>query len=103
MLFSAGTLAADALQTKAFSNMPADFIKGADISTLLDAEKHGAKFFNHNNQPQDPIAILKADGVNYVRLRLWVDPKTPRVSATAAAITIWRRRWRWRSGQKRRV
>ncbi|HBK4611406.1 TPA: glycosyl hydrolase 53 family protein, partial [Klebsiella michiganensis] len=73
--FSAGTLAADALQTKAFSNMPADFIKGADISTLLDAEKHGAKFFNHNNQPQDPIAILKADGVNYVRLRLWVDPK----------------------------
>ena len=73
--FSAGTLAADALQTKAFSNMPADFIKGADISTLLDAEKHGAKFFNHSNQPQDPIAILKADGVNYVRLRLWVDPK----------------------------
>ena len=55
--------------------MPADFIKGADISTLLDAEKHGAKFFNHNNQQQDPIAILKADGVNYVRLRLWVDPK----------------------------
>ena len=39
--FSAGTLAADALQTKAFSNMPADFIKGADISTLLDAEKLG--------------------------------------------------------------
>ncbi|MBZ6730081.1 glycoside hydrolase family 53 protein [Klebsiella grimontii] len=73
--FSASTLAADALQTKAFSNMPADFIKGADISTLLDAEKHGAKFFNHNNQQQDPIAILKADGVNYVRLRLWVDPK----------------------------
>jgi arabinogalactan endo-1,4-beta-galactosidase len=27
--------------------MPADFIKGADISTLLDAEKHGAKFYNH--------------------------------------------------------
>jgi hypothetical protein len=33
-----------------FSGMPADFIKGADISTLLDAEKHGAKFYNHNNQ-----------------------------------------------------
>jgi hypothetical protein len=25
----------------AFQGMPADFIKGADISTLLDAEKHG--------------------------------------------------------------
>ncbi|MGL5423342.1 MAG: glycoside hydrolase family 53 protein, partial [Serratia fonticola] len=58
-----------------FNTMPADFIKGADISTLLDAEKHGAKFYNHSNQLQDPIAILKADGVNYVRLRLWVDPK----------------------------
>lgn len=73
--FSPSALAAEALQTRAFRAMPADFIKGADISTLLDAEKHGAKFYNHNNQLQDPIAILKADGVNYVRLRLWVDPK----------------------------
>lgn len=53
--------------------MPADFIKGADISTL-DAEKHGARFYNEQNQPQDALAILKANGVNYVRLRLWVDP-----------------------------
>ena len=74
--FSAGTLAADALQTKAFSNMPADFIKGADISTLLDAEKHGAIFYDQNNQRKDPIAILKENGVNYVRLRLWVDPQS---------------------------
>ncbi len=54
--------------------MPADFIKGADISTLLDAEKHGATFYDQNNQRKDPIAILKENGVNYVRLRLWVDP-----------------------------
>jgi arabinogalactan endo-1,4-beta-galactosidase len=40
----------DALKPARFSGMPADFIKGADISTLLDAEKHGAKFYNHNNQ-----------------------------------------------------
>lgn len=73
--FSPAVLAAEALQTRAFRALPADFIKGADISTLLDAEKHGATFYNHNNQLQDPIAILKADGVNYVRLRLWVDPK----------------------------
>jgi arabinogalactan endo-1,4-beta-galactosidase len=91
------------VQTRAFSGMPADFIKGADISTLLDAEKHGAKFYNHNNQPQDAIAILKADGVNYVRLRLWVDPKDAQARATAAAITIWRPRWRWRNARKRRA
>lgn len=56
--------------------MPADFIKGADISTLLDAEKHGATFYDQNNQRKDPIAILKENGVNYVRLRLWVDPQS---------------------------
>lgn len=72
---SASSFAADALKTRPFSGMPADFIKGADISTLLDAEKHGAKFYNDKNQPQDALAILKANGVNYVRLRLWVDPK----------------------------
>ncbi|MCL9670712.1 arabinogalactan endo-beta-1,4-galactanase [Citrobacter sp. MNAZ 1397] len=72
---SASAFAADALKTRPFSGMPADFIKGADISTLLDAEKHGAKFYNDKNQPQDALAILKANGVNYVRLRLWVDPK----------------------------
>ena len=55
--------------------MPADFIKGADISTLLEAEQHGATFYNQNGQQQDAIAILKANGVNYVRLRLWVDPQ----------------------------
>ena len=74
--FSTPTLAADALETRAFQGMPADFIKGADISTLLDAEKHGATFYDQNNQRKDPIAILKENGVNYVRLRLWVDPQS---------------------------
>ncbi|HBB9939484.1 arabinogalactan endo-beta-1,4-galactanase [Enterobacter cloacae] len=67
--------AADAVKTRPFNAMPADFIKGADISTLLEAEQHGAKFYNQNGQQQDAIAILKANGVNYVRLRLWVDPQ----------------------------
>lgn len=44
--FSTSSLAADALATRAFQGMPADFIKGADISTLLDAEKHGATLLN---------------------------------------------------------
>lgn len=71
----AASFSASAVTTRQFTQMPADFIKGADISTLLDAEKHGAKFYNDKNQPQDALAILKANGVNYVRLRLWVDPK----------------------------
>lgn len=72
---AASAFAADAVKTRPFNAMPADFIKGADISTLLEAEQHGAKFYNQNGQQQDAIAILKANGVNYVRLRLWVDPQ----------------------------
>ncbi|XTZ39769.1 glycoside hydrolase family 53 protein [Salmonella enterica] len=73
--FTSSAFAVDTVKTRSFVGMPADFIKGADISTLLDAEKQGAKFYNDQNQPQDAIAILKANGVNYVRLRLWVDPQ----------------------------
>ncbi|MDT8890501.1 glycoside hydrolase family 53 protein [Enterobacter cloacae] len=72
---AASAFAADAVKTRPFNAMPADFIKGADISTLLEAEQNGAKFYNQNGQQQDAIAILKANGVNYVRLRLWVDPQ----------------------------
>lgn len=72
---AASAFAADTVKTRPFNAMPADFIKGADISTLLEAEQHGAKFYNQNGQQQDAIAILKANGVNYVRLRLWVDPQ----------------------------
>lgn len=77
--------------------MPADFIKGADISTLLEAEQHGATFYNQNGQQQDAIAILKANGVNYVRLRLWADPQDANGNTYGAAVTIWKTRWRWRS------
>lgn len=53
---------------------PADFIKGADISSLAELEKQGATFYNATGQQQDAIAILKASGINTIRLRLWVDP-----------------------------
>ncbi|MBF2790205.1 MULTISPECIES: arabinogalactan endo-beta-1,4-galactanase [Enterobacter] len=72
---AASAFAAEAVKTRPFNAMPADFIKGADISTLLEAEQHGAKYYNQNGQQQDAIAILKANGVNTVRLRLWVDPQ----------------------------
>lgn len=72
---SCGVYAADTLKPRPFTDMSADFIKGADISTLLEAERHGAKFYNQQNQAQDAITILKDNGVNYVRLRLWLDPK----------------------------
>lgn len=50
-----------------------DFIKGADLSTLLELEKCGAHYFDHGEEG-DVLAILKRYGINSVRLRLWNDP-----------------------------
>ena len=50
-----------------------NFINGADISILDEMEQSGA-IYKINGKQQDPLTILKNNGVNYVRLRLWVDP-----------------------------
>ena len=53
-----------------------DYIKGMDISSLDEIEKLGAKFYNQGKEG-DLIEILKSYDVNYIRLRLWNDPKSP--------------------------
>ena len=50
-----------------------DYIKGADISTLIEEENHGAKFYDGGKEG-DLLSILKSYGFNYVRVRLWNDP-----------------------------
>jgi arabinogalactan endo-1,4-beta-galactosidase len=49
-------------------------IHGADLSTLQRAEDLGARYYNANGTQGDPLLILKAAGMNYVRLRVWVNP-----------------------------
>ncbi len=48
-------------------------IKGMDISTLLEQEECGAKFYD-GGKAEDLYVILKRHGVNSIRLRLWNDP-----------------------------
>lgn len=50
-----------------------EFINGADISILDEMEQCGA-IYKINGKQTDPLKILRDNGVNYVRLRLWVDP-----------------------------
>lgn len=50
-----------------------DFIKGMDISTLIEEESCGARFYDKGVQ-DDALKILKRYGCNSVRLRLWNDP-----------------------------
>lgn len=55
------------------TNGLSDFIKGADISTLHQLESEGARFYE-NGVEKDAMKILKDNGINYIRLRLWNDP-----------------------------
>ena len=49
------------------------FIKGMDVSTLLQEEQCGARYFDDGVEG-DALEILKKYGANYVRLRIWNDP-----------------------------
>ena len=54
--------------------MTSFFAKGADISWLTEMESHGRKFYNKNGTQQDLFQILKDEGMNSIRLRVWVNP-----------------------------
>ncbi|MBS2781848.1 glycoside hydrolase family 53 protein [Aeromonas salmonicida] len=73
-MMAPSVLAAETVQIQPVK-VAADFIKGADVSMLAEVEKHGGKFFDEHGNQQDAMAILKENGFNYIRLRLWVDPK----------------------------
>jgi arabinogalactan endo-1,4-beta-galactosidase len=49
-------------------------IKGADVSSLTKNEDHGAVYRTSSGTQQDALAILRASGVNYARLKVWVNP-----------------------------
>lgn len=50
-----------------------DFIKGFDLSTLIEVERCGGKFYD-NGVMGDAISILKSYGANSVRVKLFNDP-----------------------------
>ena len=50
-------------------------IVGADISHLPQLEAAGAKFYDHDaKSPEDLLLILKRNGVNRIRLKVWNEP-----------------------------
>lgn len=79
LLLFAGSfiLLTDESKVSAITTNPIDysdsFIRGADISILADMESAGAKYYENGTQ-KDALKILKDNGVNYVRLRIWNDP-----------------------------
>ncbi len=49
-------------------------IRGADISSLDKSEVMGGIYHYPNGKPGDALDILSHAGLNYIRLRVWVDP-----------------------------
>ena len=49
------------------------FVKGMDLSTLLELERCGAKYYD-NGEERDLLAIMKSYDVGTIRIRLWNDP-----------------------------
>ncbi|WP_348651907.1 glycosyl hydrolase 53 family protein [Globicatella sanguinis] len=55
-------------------DLPDDFIKGVDISTLIAQEKSGVKYYDLNGKEVDLIDYLAQNSVNYIRIRVWNNP-----------------------------
>lgn len=49
-------------------------IRGADVSSLAKSEAMGGVYRYSNGKPGDALEILNKHGLNYIRLRVWVDP-----------------------------
>jgi len=49
-------------------------VRAVDISAFPEINAAGTIFYNAAGQKEDFLHILKASGINTVRLRLWVDP-----------------------------
>lgn len=49
------------------------FVKGMDLSTLLELEKCGAKYYDDGKEV-DILEIMKKYDVDTIRIRLWNDP-----------------------------
>jgi arabinogalactan endo-1,4-beta-galactosidase len=54
--------------------LPADFINGVDISTVLSEEESGVVYRDFAGNPADIFDVLADAGINYVRVRVWNNP-----------------------------
>ena len=74
-------------------------IRGADLSFLSEIEQAGTFFYDKNGVKKDALTILKENGCNTVRVRLWHTPSTSHSSLSevivfakrikAAGLKVW--------------
>lgn len=49
-------------------------IRGGDVSSIKKNEDFGGRYYTSAGQQADPLAILRGAGMNYARLKVWVNP-----------------------------
>ena len=64
----------DTLFVEKVENIPEDFILGMDSSQVPALEAAGVKYYDFEGNEKDVFQILAESGINYIRVRVWVDP-----------------------------
>ncbi len=64
----------DTLYVEKVENLPEDFILGMDSSQVPALEAVGVKYYDFDGNEKDVFQILAESGINYIRVRVWVDP-----------------------------
>ena len=59
---------------EAVEGLSKDFIRGADVSSLLELEASGVTYYDFDGNEQDMMKTLADNGFNYIRARVWNDP-----------------------------
>ncbi|MCD8006408.1 MAG: glycosyl hydrolase 53 family protein [Oscillospiraceae bacterium] len=62
------------IQVSEIEGLDDDFIFGVDLSSIIEVENAGGKFYDEDGNETDIFELLASYGVNYIRIRLWNDP-----------------------------
>ena len=72
--FPAAAETASSVYVQKVENLPADFIFGMDVSSVLAEEASGVKYYDFDGREADLFQILANNGINYIRVRVWNNP-----------------------------
>ena len=67
-------VSSDSLYVKKVENISDGFIMGMDASAVPSLEASGVKYYDYDGSEKDVYEILAANGINYIRVRVWNDP-----------------------------
>lgn len=70
------------------AHIPDDFMRGFDASTVIQLEEKGAVFRGMDGNKSDIFSLLKSNGVNWIRLRIWNNPNEATPGANNLTRTV---------------